>query len=529
MIKALIKKQLRELLSMFIKRDKRKSSSNGGAILYGILLVYCVAVFFGIFYSMMNELCPAFIAVKMEWFYFAMAAIIATILAVVGSVFMAQSLLYNAKDNEFLLAMPIKPSVILFSRMVTLYIQNLLFEALVFIPAVIVYFRQAVFNMSALVFCVLLLFILPLLSLAITCILGWLVALVSSRMGNKSLITVVFSLAFLGVYFYFFSRLNQNIQSLIANSREIGEKVKGAVYPIYQMGQGAQGDAKGFIIFTLFTIVLFAIVYYTLSASFIKITTSKRGEKKTVYREKILKVSSLNHTLYKKESLHFLKSSIYMLNCGLGSVFLVIMAVSLMVKSDIILSSIETIPEIEGWIPIIGCLAVCFMVSTNNITSPSISLEGNNLWILQSMPVSGWSVMRGKLRLHMIVTAPAALFCSVVMSVVFKASIIMSVIIITGPLILLYFCGLAGLMFNLKFPKLNWNSEAVAVKQSLSVILTMFASWGILAVFAIIYVFSHKLIAVEIYASICIAIIAAASVFIRKWLKKRGVEIFESL
>ena len=84
-------------------------------------------------------------------------------------------------------------------------------------------------------------------------------------------------------------------------------------------------------------------------------------------------------------------------------------------------------------------------------------------------------------------------------------------------------------MFNLKFPKLNWNSEAVAVKQSLSVILTMFASWGILAVFAIIYVFSHKLIAVEIYASICIAIIAAASVFIRKWLKKRGVEIFESL
>lgn len=46
-------------------------------------------------------------------------------------------------------------------------------------------------------------------------------------------------------------------------------------------------------------------------------------------------------------------------------------------------------------------------------TPSSVSLEGKNLWILQSMPVSGAQVLRAKLRMADLLTLPAAVIASV--------------------------------------------------------------------------------------------------------------------
>ena len=51
-----------------------------------------------------------------------MAGIMALALAVFGSVFMTQTQLYDAKDNELLLSMPIRPLHILMSRMAVLLV-----------------------------------------------------------------------------------------------------------------------------------------------------------------------------------------------------------------------------------------------------------------------------------------------------------------------------------------------------------------------------------------------------------------------
>ena len=57
--------------------------------------------------------------------------------------FTAKAQLFEARDNELLLSMPIKPSAILASRMVSLLLLNLGFELLVAIPAVS-YFIESV-------------------------------------------------------------------------------------------------------------------------------------------------------------------------------------------------------------------------------------------------------------------------------------------------------------------------------------------------------------------------------------------------
>ena len=63
-------------------------------------------------------------------------------MGVVGSVFITYSTLYQAKDNDLLLSMPIPVSKILFTRLFGVYVMGLLFEVLVMIPALIVWINQ---------------------------------------------------------------------------------------------------------------------------------------------------------------------------------------------------------------------------------------------------------------------------------------------------------------------------------------------------------------------------------------------------
>ena len=63
-----------------------------------------------------------------------------------------------------------------------------------------------------------------------------------------------------------------------------------------------------------------------------------------------------------------------------------------------------SIPGLESCLPLLAVAIVCLFATMNIMTAPSISLEGKNLWIAQSMPVSGSQVLRAKLHLHLLLT-----------------------------------------------------------------------------------------------------------------------------
>ena len=127
----------------------------------------------------------------------------------------AQTQLFEAKDNEMLLAMPIPPSYILGSRMVALYGQSFLCSVVVLVPSLVAYLQAVAPSPAAIGMCVAAMFVLPLLSLTLSCILGWLVAMISTRLRNKSLITVVLSIGFLLAYFYLYSQMSRYLQLLL--------------------------------------------------------------------------------------------------------------------------------------------------------------------------------------------------------------------------------------------------------------------------------------------------------------------------
>lgn len=530
MFKALCRTRLQALLSSYLRSGRRGKQRGKAAMAgFGLLMLYCFGCFLFLFYMMFSQLAGPLVQSGLGWMYFAVLALMATALGVVGSIFLAQSQLFEAKDNELLLSMPIPPSYILGSRMITLYAQNLLFEALVLLPGLVAYSQVASFNVVSVVMFVLTLLTLPVLATTLSCVLGWVVAMISARMRNKSLITMVLSLALMGAYFYFYSQLNRYLQLLLANGEQVAAAMQKTMFPLYQLGLSLTGKPLGFVWYLLCVAAPFVLVYWLLSHSFIRIATMRRGAAKIRYREKTLGVSSVGKALLQKELRHLWATPMYLLNGALGSAFLVIGAVALILKRDAILGFADIIPGFNMLLPALACLAIAAVASMNLLSAPSVSLEGKCLWIVQSMPVRGWAALKAKLLMHLLVTCPAAALCSVGAVIALPMDVLHLVLVLVAPQLFVVLCAMLGLVFNLLLPRLDWISEAHCVKQSMSVMLAMFGAWGILVALWGGYALGGKALGTGVYVTICAAVIAAACLLLLRWLKTKGQRIFENL
>ena len=527
MFKALLKSRVRAVLGALQQGGKkRKKPSKAGLFGYGLLMLYAGACFLFLFYIMADALCASLLAAGLGWLYHALMGIMALALGVVGSVFTAQTQLFEAKDNEMLLAMPIPPSYILGSRMIALYGQSFLCGVVVLVPSLVAYVQAASPSATAVALCVASMFVLPLLSLTLSCIL---VEISATRMRNKSLITVVLSVAFLIAYFYLYSRMNYYLQLLIANGQAVAETVQRTLYPFYQLGLACLGSPRAFGLFFLCAAVPFAAAYWILSRTFLRIATTRRGAAKIRYRERTLKVSSPDRALLGRELRHLWGSPMYLLNGAFGSVFLLIGAVLAAIKGRDLLEMLRVVPGIESWLGLIACVAVCFVASMNIVTAPSVSLEGKTIWMVQTLPVTAWQALRAKLRLHMLVTAIPSLLCSAVLAVLVRPDALMTVLLLVTPVVFSYLCAALGLILNLLLPRLDWVNEAQAVKRSGSALLSIFADWGVVLLAVLLFFLTRSFLSMGLYVLLMTVVMAAVSCLMIRWLQVRGAAIFAHL
>lgn len=531
MTKALFKKQMMEVFS-WIYRDRKsgKNRSKNGIIGYVLLYLIIFGFLGSVFYKVADMLCAPLAAVNLGWLYFAIMGLLSVALGVFGSVFNTYSSLYLAKDNDLLLAMPIPSGKILVVRLLGVYAMGLMYELIVVIPAIIVFFLNASLNPWGVVFTLLIPFVLSVFVLTLSCILGWVVALLSRRLKNKNIVTVVLSLAFIAAYYYAYSKAYSMLQSILMNPQIVGDKVRSILYPFYHLGLAAEGKAVSMLIFTAIIAVLFGVVYLALSRSLVKLAIANRGTAKVKYKERTVKAGSVGGALFRKELKHFLGSPTYMLNCGLGIVILLVAAVALLIKADAVAEVLTVMfAGYEDFIPLLAVAAVCMMTSMNDITAPSVSLEGKNLWLVQVLPVSAWQVLKAKLKLHLILTLVPALVLAVCVDIVLQFSPAFAVLVPVITALLVLLMGLVGLFLNLKMPNLNWTNEVVPVKQSMSVMLTLFGGWAVVLALGGLYLAVMRFVGPLLYLVCVAALLLLVDVILLHWLRTRGTRIFETL
>ena len=230
MLKLLVKKQFAEIFkSYFYNAKKNKMRSKWGIVGWFIFFfVIMVGVLGGIFTFLSLSFCGELVQAGMGWLYFLLMGIIAIVLGAFGSVFNTYSGLYLARDNDQLLSLPIPVQTIITARLLNVYLMGAMYSATVLLPALIVYWIIAGIT-AARVICGLLLFlIVTVIVLLLSCLLGWVVARISLRLKNKSFVTVLISLLFIGGYYFFYFKAADLVRDLIANAVVYGTKIKGA-------------------------------------------------------------------------------------------------------------------------------------------------------------------------------------------------------------------------------------------------------------------------------------------------------------
>ncbi len=467
------------LLSAFSGMAKSVSKKNSDAkntrVLMLALYAFIAVMFSAIFALLAVGMAPTLIALCADWFYFLLFIGISVSLVFVLGIFETKSEIFECKDNELLLSMPIKPISIVLSRVFSVIIWNYIETAIIFVPAIIVY---AVFGgmLKGIIGGILVFLFLPLLPTALSCFVGYLVSLLSKRFKNKTFITVIFFLGFFGAYMFGYTRLMNGMDSMLMNIGGAAESV-GRFKFLLAVGEAALLSPVPLLLIILTSLFSAVIAVLVIARGFEKIAFAKGGEKKAAYRAKRMQKSSLVFLLVKKELSRFFSSATYIINSSLGLIFMVLLSGYALIKIDELLPIADMFSGFFGVdsselvsVVLVSALSLCS--SFSYISSCSLSLEGRSLWIMKSMPVPARDALAAKTLFHLVITAPPTLVSSVLLLIATgEWGLFWYYILI--PQILGVICALIGVLWNVAFPKFEFANETAVIKNSASVFLTM--------------------------------------------------------
>ena len=487
LVKIKITGSVSSMLSFMRGREAKKTGFSFGTAL--ILAIVFLAFLFMMAFSFGIAMAVGFQMVMegCTWLYYPLAIIVSVAFAFVGTVFAAHSYLFEAEDNELLLSMPIKPSAVLISRIISLYVLNFVYSTLILLPVgiahrlLLIYGRYSYHNDFGVIFTyIITLLLVPAIATALSCIVGYIIGKVSKKIPNKGLLTVVIGFSAIAIVALLGLNLGPIISALINYIEAIAISVQKYLPVMYVYGFPADVGLKmrGMLPLIALTAVLMLLVYKYMSINFLKLVTKKTSEKKKKYESKPMQKTELQYALIKKEIGYFFSIPAYVMNAGMSTIMAAFLGISILLKGDMINSSLPLLfPDASGSLTALlvgSSLALC--CTLNDVTAPSISLEGKTLWLLKSTPIDPFKIFMGKALLSPIVSLPGVLFTSITSALKLNLGVVDVLFVIIIPLLACLFSGFLGVCINLRIPRFDWSTEITVIKQSLSVIITLLVS-----------------------------------------------------
>lgn len=532
MLRILVKKQLLEVFKNYFCNPKKntKRSKIAVALWFVFFAVIMIGFLGGVFTALSLTLCGALTKGGMGWLYFSVMGGIAILLGSFGSVFNTYAGLYLSKDNDLLLSMPIPVRSIIAARLLNVWLMGTMYASVVLLPALIVYWA-VVGATAARVICGLALFaVVTLIVLMLSTLLGWVVAKISLKLKNRSFITVLVSLAFVGAYYFFYFKANDLIKDLVANAYVYGARIQGAVRGVYLFGRIGEGDWGATALYVAVCAALTACVWVLLSRSFLAIATSSGRSEHVRYREKPVRQKSPFAALVGKELGRFFASPNYMLNCGFGMLLLPAAGVLVLLKGRVLVEAVEkALAGNAGAVCVLACAVLCMAGTMNDIAAPSVSLEGKSLWIPQSLPVMPRAVLRAKAATQLLLTGVPMLFAVLCAVIALGASAATALVMCLTPLLYAAFFALFSVLLSVKLPILHWTSEIAPIKQSAAVAIALFGGWAVCLALGGLYLWVGHRLGPTLYLGIWAGAFAAASLILLRWLDTRGAAAFAAL
>jgi len=532
MITKLFILNLKALGAHYFRPGKKKAGA-GKKVLFVLLALYIAAAFSLLFFGLFKQLHDPFFSAGIGWMYFAFLSLAAFGLSMAGSIFTASAQLFGAKDNELLLSMPIKPPEILLSRILVILAFEYAFTLIIALPAFFIWINGGYAVPVGILFFFIGVFLLPLMAMAFSLLLAWLLGVVTSRMRRKNILALALSVGFLAAYFYVMSNIQRYMNDLVSRGEELAEAFRRALPPFYAFGKSIADGSVGFgLAFMAWAFVPFAAMVILLSVNYRKTLITNRGAAKTVYKEKAAKAGSVFSALVRKELAHYWSKPSVILNSSLGSLVMLGLSVIVIVKRADILQYVGEFIPLLGNLPAaaLGAVILVFLNAANNLSASLISLEGKNLWIIKSIPAPTKVVIQSKVCTHILISALPCLAASLCTAAVFATNAADALALMLIPQAAAVLIAVFGLAVNLHFPKLDWMNEVHVVKQGLSAMVTLFGSMGTITILGLAYaLLLSTVISLTAFLWLFAIISAVIAVLTYAWLVTLGVRKFEQI
>lgn len=366
--------------------------------------------------------------------------------------------------------------------------------------------------------------------MVLSCLLGWVVARISLKLKHKSFVTVILSLAFLAAYYFVYYKAQGLITLLAENAAVYGAKIRGSAYLLYLFGSVGAGDWLAMGLVTLSQAALLALTLWVIARSFLKIATATGSVKKVRFEHSAVRAQSVQRALLGKELRRFAASPNYMLNCGLGILMLPAAGIALLIKGRALAQLLDDVFGAGADIvPVLLSAALCLLASMNDMAAPSVSLEGRQLWLAQSLPVTPWQVLRAKLDMQLLLTGVPLLFCALCAVIVLPGGAAEMALAVVVALLYTLLSALAALALGLKLPNLTWTNEITPIKQGGSVMLALFVNWFYAIALGGLYFLCGRYLSAAAYLALAAAVTAVVCALLLHWVKQRGTRIFAAL
>lgn len=427
-----------------------------------------------------------------------MCAMVGTLLL---SFFTVLSSLFFSRDSVWMAYLPVRSRTVLCAKLTEIYVGEMVLNAVMLMPAFVMYGLHLGADALYYVRAVLLVFFSPMLPIAIITLLSAVLARLVGGIRNSALLTTFLSFLMIAlIYVVEFTLLPSEddtdllwIVRLLVQQEALLQTITGFFPPVYWGVKGLLGSGGYLLAFVAVSAGSIALVVLLMGNRYLELCI--RQTEQSASRRRVRLRGGAWHTrptlsaLTQLEWREIVRSSVNLSNCVAGGiVFPLILGMMLMGGSisesfGMLRAGVD---ELLGVIPATDLmLGVAAMMGFVTFVSPAactaISREGARHALCRMLPVKTRTILRAKLLCSLLIDLLAILFTLVVLEVALQLSwaVVLGAVALT--LVMRYAAVALMLTVDAVHPVLNWTTETQAIKQNVNVFFGMLVCLVLLA------------------------------------------------
>ena len=150
----------------------------------------------------------------------------ASLLVFISTMRTSKNNLYDSKDNDLLLSLPLKLKEIITAKILDIYIISFILSIIILIPTFVVFCIKVPVNITFILLYIISIFIIPIIPTIIGSFFGYLIARFIPKSNKKNIVEIILSFFLFFIIMFFQFNISNTLKTIVSNSNVIDNNSK---------------------------------------------------------------------------------------------------------------------------------------------------------------------------------------------------------------------------------------------------------------------------------------------------------------